>query len=122
MDILNSYRIMVLWSLCVSVFIKRGCDMMREEAISRIQRALSVPNRLQGLVLIDEESANMAIEALSEPKRGKWKTAIRHEHYPSGKEYEADYCSVCGRRGSLEYNYCPCCGARMTPYKDGNDK
>ena len=38
--------------------------MTREEAISRIQRALSVPNRLQGLVLIDEESANMAIEAL----------------------------------------------------------
>ena len=37
----------------------------KEEAISRIQRALSVPNRLQGLVLIDEESANMAIEALS---------------------------------------------------------
>lgn len=42
--------------------------MTREEAISRIQRALSVPNRLQGLVLIDEESANMAIEALSEGK------------------------------------------------------
>jgi hypothetical protein len=36
----------------------------KEEAISRIQRALNVPNRLQGLVLIDEESANMAIEAL----------------------------------------------------------
>jgi hypothetical protein len=36
----------------------------REEAICRIQRALSVPNRLQSLVLIDEESANMAIEAL----------------------------------------------------------
>ena len=60
----------------------------------------------------DEEALDMAIEALSEPKRGKWKTVIRHEHYPSGKEYEADYCSVCGRRGSLEYNYCPCCGAR----------
>ncbi len=38
--------------------------MTREEAVSRIQQALNVPNRLQGLVLIDEESANMAIEAL----------------------------------------------------------
>lgn len=38
--------------------------MTRTEAIRKIQRALSVPNRLQGLVLIDEDSANMAIEAL----------------------------------------------------------
>lgn len=42
--------------------------MNKEKAISRIQQALNVPNRLQGLVLIDEESANMAIEALTEPK------------------------------------------------------
>lgn len=44
---------------------------------------------------------------------GRWNTVIRHEHYPSGKEYEADYCSVCGQRGSLEFNYCPNCGAKM---------
>lgn len=60
-----------------------------------------------------KQAIDMAIEALAEPKRGKWETVIRNEHYPSGREYEADYCSVCGRRGSLEYNYCPCCGARM---------
>ena len=44
--------------------------MIRKEAISRIQQALNVPNSLQGLVLIDEESANMAIEALS--AEAKW--------------------------------------------------
>ena len=49
-----------------------------------------------------------------EPVRhGHWKTVIRHEHYPSGVEYEADYCSECSGRGSLEYKFCPNCGARM---------
>lgn len=93
------------------------------EALSTEPNCKDCKKRNNTTFFMDDEGAlDMAIEALSEPKRGKWKTAIRHEHYPSGKEYEADYCSVCGRRGSLEYNYCPCCGARMTPYKDGNDK
>ena len=48
----------------------------REEAISRIQRALNVPNRLQGLVLIDEESANMAIEALQDTQSAKTTTEL----------------------------------------------
>lgn len=81
--------------------------MTREEA----REALSVLKIYDAQWL--REAVDMAIEALSEPKRGKWETVIRHEHYPSGREYEADYCSVCGRRGSLEYNYCPCCGAIM---------
>lgn len=46
-------------------------------------------------------------------RHGRWITVIRREHYPSGKEYEADYCSECSGRGSLEYDYCPNCGARM---------
>ena len=44
---------------------------------------------------------------------GRWETVKRQEHYPSLKEYEADYCSNCGKRGELEYSYCPHCGARM---------
>ena len=44
---------------------------------------------------------------------GKWVTKIRHEHYPSGKEYEADYCSACGKRGQMDFAYCPNCGAKM---------
>ena len=60
--------------------------------------------------LADYEDA----EKLGRPvAKGKWITKIRHEHYPSGTEYEADYCSACGMRGSLEYNFCPHCGARM---------
>jgi len=44
---------------------------------------------------------------------GHWKVVQRHEHYPSGKSYEAYYCSVCGIR-SIEYGqYCPHCGANM---------
>ena len=55
--------------------------MTKEEAISRIQRALSVPNRLQGLVLIDEESANKAIEALSVNNKAVycWECKYQHE-------------------------------------------
>ena len=85
--------------------------MTREEA----REALSVLKIYDAPWL--REAVDMAIEALAEPKRGKWETVIRYEHYPSGREYEADYCSVCGRRGSLEYNYCPCCGTKM--YKGG---
>lgn len=38
--------------------------MTREEAIARIRRALEVPNRF-GLALIDDETLDIAIEALS---------------------------------------------------------
>lgn len=46
-------------------------------------------------------------------KHGRWITKTRHEHYPSGKEYEEDFCSACGMRGNIEYDYCPRCGAKM---------
>ena len=44
---------------------------------------------------------------------GKWVTKTRNIYYPSAAPYEADYCSVCGGRGSLEFAYCPNCGAKM---------
>lgn len=53
-----------------------------------------------------------AVDAV-EVVHGRWITKQRHEHYPSGKPYGADYCSVCGKRGSIEYPYCPNCGAKM---------
>lgn len=40
--------------------------------------------------------------------------------------YDKDYipiqytCSVCGSKFLDEYNFCPDCGARMTPYKGGD--
>lgn len=100
----------------------------KEEAISRIQRALSVPNRLEGLVLIDEESANMAIEALSE-RTGEW-------IFEETDEYKRTYCSVCGVSAPFECvsddyygrrfhgetrktKFCPNCGAKM---KGGDDE
>lgn len=50
-------------------------------------------------------------------RRGHWKEIIRHEHFPSGKPYTLDYCSVCGKRGSAEYNFCPNCGCDMREAK-----
>lgn len=104
--------------------------MTREEAISRIQQALSVPNRPQGLVLIDEESANMAIDALQylqewgdvlqgKPvKHGKWIVYEMHTTQYGKVGFE---CSVCGVPYKLEHrlgadvgwHYCPTCGAKM---------
>ena len=61
---------------------------------------------------MDEIDNASTIEA--EPVRhGHWVTKTRHEHYPSGKEYEEDFCSICGKRGSVEYEHCPHCGAKM---------
>ena len=61
-----------------------------------------------------EQARCMVHEAPTvEPKRGEWITKTRHEHWPSGKPYEADYCSVCKKRGSLEFDFCPNCGADM---------
>lgn len=68
-----------------------------------------------------EKPLNDAIAAIKaipaaytrENVQANWNTVIRHEHYPSGREYAADYCSCCGRRGSLEYKFCPYCGAEM---------
>ena len=53
------------------------------------------------------------IKDVAPVKHGHWITKTRHEHYPSGKEYEEDYCSACSMRGSIEYDYCPHCGAKM---------
>ncbi len=87
--------------------------MTREEAISRIQQALGVPNRFQGLVLIDEELANMAIEALqAEPvKHGKWK----YYNYSDISNPYCGYneCSVCKHHEHIEHKFCPNCGAKM---------
>ena len=55
----------------------------------------------------------IAMLKAQEPKHGQWITKQRNEHYPSGKPYEADYCSVCGKRGSIEYPSCPWCRAIM---------
>lgn len=62
--------------------------------------------------IIDQIDALPAIDAVP-VVHGRWITKQRREHYPSGKEYEADYCTACGERGSLEFSYCPNCGARM---------
>ena len=78
-----------------------------------------MPNRLQGLVLIDEESANMAIEALSADRpSGEWT-------YLSGSigSYMTISCPFCGTTfndvAEWEYNYCPSCGERV---KGGDTK
>ena len=47
-------------------------------------------------------------------KTGKWIIKKRHEHYPSGREYEILVCPFCGRTDhNGDGNYCGYCGAKM---------
>lgn len=57
---------------------------------------------------------DVAIEALEEQRTGKWIIKKRHEHYPSGREYEILVCPFCGRTDhNGDGNYCGYCGAKM---------
>ena len=80
----------------------------------------------------DVEAFHMAIEALSEPKTGKW---IDEET----DEYKRTYCSLCGSSAPFECvsddyygrkshgetrktDYCPHCGAKMIGENADNPK
>ena len=58
-----------------------------------------------GDAVIDCKSADV-----QEVKRGEWKEEIMPFDYDC-------VCSVCGKSGTPNYNYCPNCGAKM----DGKD-
>ena len=78
----------------------------------------SLIDHIKTAIDVDPWAKEMAEELLKErepveSKTGKWITRLRHEHYPSGKPYEEDFCSECGKRGSLEYPFCPWCGKKM---------
>ena len=84
------------WFECKELPVAKHWDGHTEEDVTRL---LSLPD-------------------VREAKRGKWETKQRHEHYPSGEAYEVDYCSVCGKRGSKEFFFCPNCGADMREVDD----
>ena len=49
-------------------------------------------------------------EDVVEVRRGEWKVETTH----NGCTFDYDcVCSVCGKSGTPNYNYCPNCGARM---------
>ena len=54
----------------------------------------------------------------AEPKTGKWINRSMNICYP---EWERYTCSECGKHSYI-YDYCPNCGARMTPYKGGEEE
>lgn len=89
----------------------------REDALNFTTSETFGPDRInavmEGMAEYAKHIREVPAADVVEVVHGYWITRIRHEHYPSGKEYEEDYRSVCGKRGSREYDYCPHCGALM---------
>ncbi|MDO4552712.1 MAG: hypothetical protein Q4C22_04160 [Bacillota bacterium] len=95
-------------------------------------KAENVIKRLSSLVITDDlygigkqDGINYALRVIAEepfvPERtGRWIEKERHEHFPSGQPYKADYCSLCGKRGCAGYDFCPNCGSRNGE-EDGDD-
>lgn len=85
--------------------------MKREEAIEWLDDIKNITENWSQEVAID-----MAIEALSEPKTGKWLAEIGYD----GEViyYECQHCGgaftlIDGTPEENNYNYCPNCGAKM---------
>lgn len=65
---------------------------------------------MNGGTSIQREAIDIAIGALKQPKRGKWKNIAE------GIEYDWGTCDTCGARIPMPYKYyeyCPHCGADM---------
>ena len=79
--------------------------MTREEAIQRLYRmGRSHVGIIDENTLADNKALSMAIEALSEPKTGRWKLV---DHL-----WQCDQCQY--RQNEMSpTNFCPSCGAKM---------
>ena len=82
--------------------------MTREEAIMILRNSITFRTlRSDELLALD-----MAIEALKEPKKGEWITAIDYDAH--GSKYQ--YCSICRYEKPSpfdKFRFCPNCGAEM---------
>ena len=59
-------------------------------------------------------------ECVSAERVGEWQRKL--VHYTDGSHGYRLKCSACEEEWLSETNYCPSCGARMTPYKGGDDE
>ncbi len=96
--------------------------MTKEEAIQWLIRPTVSSTEIGEFKAKELKAYEMAIEALSEPKTGKW---IRDRWYwprgtGMGEEYRFFYkCSLCkcevedGYHTKCSFNFCPYCGADM---------
>ena len=97
--------------------------MTRQEAIAILER-LQEPEPYEPQITFDDYDAlQMAIDALSQKKRGIGKWVHRNDDYNDWLE-----CSQCGygSEGEVKYgentNYCPNCGADMRGKQDETDR
>ena len=78
------------------------------------------------------EKVNEMVDKMAKPKTGKWvrreKIGLDEDDIESLLYYWYE-CSECGNkppcdsfRNEWHSSYCPSCGARMTPYKGGDDE
>ena len=95
--------------------------MTREEATYLLNNLRSVAEGKE------DEAIDMAIEALQEVQKhkadrpeGEWQKVDSQPYFR--KHFDNVCCSVCHHKGMRKYNYCPNCGAMMTPYKGGDSE
>jgi len=100
--------------------------MTREEAIKYLIKPVATSTEIGEEKQKEFKAYNMAIEALSaEAEQGEW---IKTADGNGWNEWWVFKCPFCGatiedkQYRSWEYNFCPNCGARMTPYKGGDDE
>lgn len=81
--------------------------MTREEAMKWLIRPIVSSTEIGEFKAKELKAYELAIEALSEPKTGKWiLTPMLSDNY----RYK---CSICNSHHRERYDYCPSCGKRM---------
>lgn len=101
--------------------------MTREEAIEWLEVMKETA------IFEQYEALKMAIEALqAEAVQGEWEDREVFNETDDDyfvEEWQSARCSVCGKYHTTPYmyyfddfNYCPNCGAKMTPYKGGDSE
>lgn len=105
------------------------CEFEAKDLISRADAIEAV--MAEGRKVYTSEYANAeriiyeedAVEALAmlpsaEAVQGEWQKVEEQPYFR--KHYDTVCCSVCRKKGNRKWNFCPNCGARMTPYKGGD--
>ena len=110
------------WKECISSAYRRQVIDMAIEALSKpivdiTQRDLCADISCTDCPFMKETCKLMDYVAYADRPHGEW--IDMHE---DGHNYWVGTCNQCGKYSMEVGNFCPNCGARMTPYKGGDSE